>query len=1054
MPSIPISVLLNGFQPVRRSTSSISISALLNPLPNEQVGDQRAEHRPVNDSLQRSLLHTNYKLNRQTMLSRVYEYPPNAILEYPDSGNTADELVGHLFEMTPDMWDSPAMDFAYSRGEPRGHDKHISTCPLLIDSRTGDMVPCKVKHSTCQGIKICPFYEIDEEQWHHSSATRDQLRTRMHYSKEQQTEFASPRRDVFEKTSAYLTALIRVGCTSESNKSNDEYSPPAAVLEARMTLRRGYPEKPNRCTGRLLFRLDFEGNPYIQLNRDHFFDNTIGNGRFNLEYLEAVLTADQDEIERIESEAQLEGFGPKTMCHTALNNSAQRHSCPSTHRDVSDGTLKQPLLISLECHCVFREYVPWEEYRPFCPYILITSKGVHSHPIPLPEKTPRLVKVELEKLFRQLEVDLADMTPRKFMRHPIIQSYLSTRYPMFRNPVISDLHISLSNRSHLKVYIDHAKKMHFPEGTGWQGLLYIKAQQDELLEPMDQYLRVMLEIPDAEVDDDEDDVPEDQALVSKGKPLRIAICMTPAASKRLIETQYLQSDIGFKRIVGFYEFEIASLDRHSNTSAYLRVLSRVIPIIRIGLYVQDLARSIPQKLDYHEQGRFIQDLDAYDHLRRFLTLCTTHLYRNIRNRSVSEEVKNAMRSLICITHNNWEQTLEFIQMEGEEGKNWVLDKESSKFAFAGMCWQKSFIPLEIWKARLRESNVVEVVHANVNMEGKKCTLVGGWYKGRHYDIMKQRFLVNREDFGIRESYKSKHPYENAMKNAKRKSYSRRRNLFREDSKIEAHNLKILALHQKWVKAHNRLTEHFERLHPSSSSSNYMPSQSAIAAYEKARAQEEKVREAYRIQVKVGEALGGTGSGKLKVDLEADTGETSSPAPLFKVPGRTHPVEVFYTQEPEPDYVEAAIRTVLIIHRAEDPGDILIFLTGEEEIGRLVGPLVCIPLYSSLPPQQQQHIFDAAPKPTTPDGPPGRKVIVSTNIAETSLTIDGIVYVVDPGFSKQKVYNPRIQVELLLVSPISKASAQQQAGRAGRTRPGKYFRLYTEKDFKEKLTRRK
>ncbi|KAI8977852.1 pre-mRNA-splicing factor ATP-dependent RNA helicase PRP43 [Trametes punicea] len=194
----------------------------------------------------------------------------------------------------------------------------------------------------------------------------------------------------------------------------------------------------------------------------------------------------------------------------------------------------------------------------------------------------------------------------------------------------------------------------------------------------------------------------------------------------------------------------------------------------------------------------------------------------------------------------------------------------------------------------------------------------------------------------------------------------------------------------------------------------------------------------------------------------------NPAPLFKVPGRTHPVEVFYTQEPEPDYVEAAIRTVLMIHRAEDPGDILLFLTGEEEIEDAcrkikleaddllnqdpdsVGPLVCIPLYSSLPPQQQQRIFDPPPPPRVPGGPPGRKVVVSTNIAETSLTIDGIVYVVDPGFSKQKVYNPRIRVESLLVSPISKASAQQRAGRAGRTRPGKCFRLYTEKDFMTEL----
>ncbi|GAB1191349.1 P-loop containing nucleoside triphosphate hydrolase protein [Aspergillus pseudonomiae] len=190
------------------------------------------------------------------------------------------------------------------------------------------------------------------------------------------------------------------------------------------------------------------------------------------------------------------------------------------------------------------------------------------------------------------------------------------------------------------------------------------------------------------------------------------------------------------------------------------------------------------------------------------------------------------------------------------------------------------------------------------------------------------------------------------------------------------------------------------------------------------------------------------------------------APLLAVPGRTHPVEIFYTPEPEQDYVEAAIRTVLQIHATEDDGDILLFLTGEEEIedaARKIsleademvrevdaGPLKVYTLYGSLPPHMQQRIFDPAPPPRRPGGRPGRKVIVSTNIAETSLTIDGIVYVVDPGFSKQKIYNPRIRVESLLVSPISKASAQQRAGRAGRTRPGKCFRLYTEGAFKKEL----
>ena len=190
------------------------------------------------------------------------------------------------------------------------------------------------------------------------------------------------------------------------------------------------------------------------------------------------------------------------------------------------------------------------------------------------------------------------------------------------------------------------------------------------------------------------------------------------------------------------------------------------------------------------------------------------------------------------------------------------------------------------------------------------------------------------------------------------------------------------------------------------------------------------------------------------------------APLLAVPGRTHPVEIFYTEEPERDYVEAALRTVLQIHATEPEGDILLFLTGEEEIEDAcrkislevdemireadAGPMKVYPLYGTLPPAMQQRIFDPAPPARTEGGRPGRKCIVSTNIAETSLTIDGIVYVVDPGFSKQKIYNPRLRVESLLVSPISKASAQQRAGRAGRTRPGKCFRLYTEAAFKKEL----
>eukprot|EP00920_Eleutheroschizon_duboscqi_P041611 GHVT01099874.1.p1 GENE.GHVT01099874.1~~GHVT01099874.1.p1 ORF type:complete len:749 (+),score=165.00 GHVT01099874.1:264-2510(+) len=188
------------------------------------------------------------------------------------------------------------------------------------------------------------------------------------------------------------------------------------------------------------------------------------------------------------------------------------------------------------------------------------------------------------------------------------------------------------------------------------------------------------------------------------------------------------------------------------------------------------------------------------------------------------------------------------------------------------------------------------------------------------------------------------------------------------------------------------------------------------------------------------------------------------APIINVPGRMHPVEIYYTPAAEKDYLEAAIRTAWQIHLTEPAGDILMFLTGEEEIEQArreleknssksmgeTAELLVVPLYSSLPPQMQQRIFLPAPPAKTPGGQPGRKCVIATNIAETSITIDGIVYVIDTGFSKQKVYNPRARVESLLVSPISQASAQQRAGRAGRTCPGKCFRLYTENAFSSEL----
>eukprot|EP00913_Durusdinium_trenchii_P016069 g15103.t1 len=159
-----------------------------------------------------------------------------------------------------------------------------------------------------------------------------------------------------------------------------------------------------------------------------------------------------------------------------------------------------------------------------------------------------------------------------------------------------------------------------------------------------------------------------------------------------------------------------------------------------------------------------------------------------------------------------------------------------------------------------------------------------------------------------------------------------------------------------------------------------------------------------------------------------------------------------------DYVEAALMTVLQIHLTEPSGDILVFLTGQEEIDTACQvlhermqkleamsppPLIILPVYSALPSEMQTMIFEPPP-------PGCRKCIVATNIAEASLTIDGIFFVVDPGMAKVKMYNSKTGMDSLLITPVSQANARQRSGRAGRTGPGKCYRLYTELAYRNEM----
>ncbi|KAJ7192674.1 hypothetical protein GGX14DRAFT_546454 [Mycena pura] len=661
----------------------------------------------------------------------------------------------------------------------------------------------------------------------------------------QRQSYTSTNGTLFRKTLAYFVARKKQGCGAplleETRYSEVEMQQREAWLGQQDRARRGHAARPT-CAGRLLFRHNIDGRAFIMCehysrreNRDHLIDYSVGQGLYDTEYLEALFSDDDDLVAAFERDGlAASGGGPMGICTTVANFSTIKVSCDNEHRNESGELVILPLQ-HLECTSKFRS-------------------GEHSHVIPISTKTPPHIRADVFGLLRTLDQDVPDLTTRRFLRHPSTLAFLRDRLPDIENPTLLDLHPSLANRDHVRAYILQVQKEMFPRGTGWDGLLYLKERQDVDLLPEDAYIRFVEEYPAETIGTDEDGDDADETEADTEAPFRIVICMTLEGSRRLVRAQFLQSDISFRRIIGFKEFELGGMEQDSRTSivycriyvnrqtavAHQIIFQKIHDIVvkdtgenlqwrhihsqtpdeevgvlhfvldqhggqakGLGLYLRALAQQLPGKYDLAQPTRLLSSLDEYEHLSRVARLCTAHIYRNIRKSNVPESVRNLMRGLVCIEHPDWDNTVERIRVEGGRA-DWVADKIRSKFAFAAMCWEKSHIPKSIWQVGDSTSNIIESSHADANREGISCTLVGGVKKGLHLDSLKMKTLYNRELHGVRPLYARGHISESTTKSLKRKAALHHQHLARADAKIEGQNKRVRTAYDALVLAHHRL----------------------------------------------------------------------------------------------------------------------------------------------------------------------------------------------------------------------------------------------------------
>ncbi|KAF8994773.1 hypothetical protein BDQ17DRAFT_1251365, partial [Cyathus striatus] len=690
-------------------------------------------------------------IHHKLTIEQLIDYPLGAIIEYPVTASTPDGAIGHRFAIDPHSKYHPKANVQNSLGDKHGGITNAYCGSILKDEKHKDVL-CKQLKTSCIGLKVCQYYSVDAIALINNNQS------------------PSLEESVFSKTLSFYCAVHEIGCSFNSvdlsdysgePESNDENSGNICSSE----LATG---SNTICSGRMILSYNKFNEPRLQCqfwkyeDRAHLVLRNLQD--FDIDYLSALISDDKLLIKHHEEKALRNGYGPLTGCIYQASPSQQQDKCSFWHRDSKGRLQRGSLRLQSKCKVKYSIYTPHDLH--LCPQVVIISKGIHSHSPPLRVKTPPPIIDIFNSMLLELGWKLSDATPQTIMIDSgfvsALQRHLGWKSAL--DPPLSQLHPSLGNLDHVRRLIGKLRHQYFPNGTGFDGAVYLTEIHSSLPEH-EQYVRCA-----------------ESHYIEGNKLFHLVICMSKAMAFALIHALYISIDTSFKRVHGkWQEFEMETWDTNGMKSivgarafttsqsvrAHFILFKRIfdfatkitgLPVqfqhihgtgyyiwiadahkgqaLGVGLYCEMLCQDLKINCPV-EPARRMKDLTPYDHLRRFYRLCTVHFKRHINYLRSYEttEVIDAMYSLASTTMHDITPICDIIRNSGTgKAKAWLNDKLKTKFVIPAINQKQSLIPLRVWQSSPSSTNGNEQSHRDINRDGINLTMLGGIMHGMQYDF--------------------------------------------------------------------------------------------------------------------------------------------------------------------------------------------------------------------------------------------------------------------------------------------------------------------------------